>query len=391
MKIMLVNTLYSPFQVGGAETSIQMLCEELVRRGYEVRVVTLSNNTMRKCSTINGVEVIYLPLRNIYWPFTSVKQNVSKRLIWHFIDNYNFLMKHSFRNEVVRFKPDVIHTNNLAGFSVAVWSVAHSLRIGIVHTSRDYYLLDPNTTLSRKGVDISKSSFSSFFWSFTKRIHSKKVECYVGISKFIMHFHLEKKFFKSANSSYIYNPVSPYINHVDEKKVKRVGFIGRITKEKGFDVFCKIVIQMRERGYIFNAISAGEYYDTYEALELRELSEVAHVEHLGRVSTKEFLDSVDIVILPFKWREPFGRVVVESALANKKVLINASGGTSELIELIPSVKTISLENIEWALRTKSENESEPDIISLFDVKKITDEYITVYDQARKVTHPNGVV
>ena len=46
--------------------------------------------------------------------------------------------------------------------------------IGIVHTSRDYYLLDPNTTLNRNGIDINSNSPIIFLWSIIKRIHSKK-------------------------------------------------------------------------------------------------------------------------------------------------------------------------------------------------------------------------
>ena len=91
------------------------------------------------------------------------------------------------------FKPDVIHTNNLAGFSVAIWSVAHALGIGIVHTSRDYYLLDPNTTLNRNGIDINSNSPIIFCGQLLKEF-IVKIKFHVGISRFIMDFYSERDF-----------------------------------------------------------------------------------------------------------------------------------------------------------------------------------------------------
>ncbi|TYR68726.1 glycosyltransferase, partial [Serratia marcescens] len=375
-----VNTLYAPYSVGGAEISVQILCEELAKQGHQVRVITLCDKKKRELTTIKSVDVVYLPLKNIYWPFNAKKQSALKRFLWHFVDNYNFFMRASFRKEVLGFKPDVIHTNNLAGFSVAIWSVAHALGIGIVHTSRDYYLLDPNTTLNRNGIDINSNSPIIFLWSIIKRIHSKKIKFHVGISRFIMDFYSERDFFNNACCCYIYNPVSPHFTHRSEGQVKRLGFIGRHTKEKGFDTFCNIIIQLRESGHTFSAFSAGEYRDSNEAAVLQSLAKLADIQHLGRVNLAQFLNEVDIVILPFKWREPFGRVVVESALANKCVLINPVGGVKELIENIPTVKEMTFENLMWAMSLAENIEPGSEIIKLFDVRKITDEYMRIYER-----------
>lgn len=379
MKIMVVNTLYAPYHVGGAEISVQMLCEELAARGHQVRVITLCEKKERKFDTINGVEVVYLPLKNIYWPFSRKKRNFFQRLLWHVIDNYNVLMKKDFRKEVVDFGPNIIHTNNLSGFSVAVWSVAYSLGVRLIHTSRDYYLLHPNTTMYRKGRDMRVNELSVLLWSFTKRIHSKKVDSYVGISFFIMDFHLKLSFFENAASSYIYNPISyrhqKYSFSADKK---RIGFIGRLTAEKGYDVFCRLINKLNEEGRIIQAVAAGSYNHIDDSDELYVLAHSVGITHMGKVSADVFFDNVDIVILPFQWREPFGRVIVESVLANKCVLTSPVGGAKELIKLIPSVKEITPENIEWALSIKTELELDAGTIKLFDIKRITDEYMVIY-------------
>ncbi|HCA5778275.1 TPA: glycosyl transferase family 1, partial [Klebsiella pneumoniae] len=42
MNIVLFNTLYYPYRIGGAEVSVQILAEELVAKGNNVTVVSLS-------------------------------------------------------------------------------------------------------------------------------------------------------------------------------------------------------------------------------------------------------------------------------------------------------------------------------------------------------------
>lgn len=104
MKIMIVNTLYSPYKIGGAEVSVQLLAEELVMMGNEVRVICIHQEENRKEAIINGVKVVYLPLKNIYWPYGSNQnQNKVRKLIWHLIDNYNIGMAKLFRNELINF------------------------------------------------------------------------------------------------------------------------------------------------------------------------------------------------------------------------------------------------------------------------------------------------
>ncbi|WP_041417558.1 glycosyltransferase [Serratia plymuthica] len=123
MRVIIVNTLYYPYKIGGAEVSVQLLAEELVRKGHQVRVVCLHKENYKKIDNVNGVEVVYLPLKNIYWPFDDSRKSKIQRLMWHIIDSYNILMAKLISKEIDDFNPDVVHTNNIAGFSVAIWSV----------------------------------------------------------------------------------------------------------------------------------------------------------------------------------------------------------------------------------------------------------------------------
>ncbi|WP_148675039.1 glycosyltransferase, partial [Klebsiella pneumoniae] len=138
MRIMILNSLYYPYRVGGAEISVQLLAEQLVKLENEVKVITLHDKKEIKTDFVNGVEVTYLPLKNIYWGFPNTTTSKFKKAIWHFIDCYNFEMKKMVSVQIAQFKPDIVHTNNICGFSVSAWDAVKKAKVKLVHTSRDY-------------------------------------------------------------------------------------------------------------------------------------------------------------------------------------------------------------------------------------------------------------
>lgn len=337
MKILIINTLYYPYKIGGAEVSVQILAEELVRSGHVVRIITLHNNKKRMEKEINGVTVIYLPLINIYWPFEHKRHNILTKFFWHILDSYNIPMGRMLEKELNLFMPDIAHTNNLQGFSVLVWKVLSERKIKIVHTSRDYYLFHPNATLfnNKKKYNIEAGSFKVKLFSFVKKYLSKYVDEYVGISDFIKDLHINNGFFKNAKSSRIYNPIDAI--PISKKLVKfnelNIGFIGRLTVEKGFDNFCEIA-RLNPK---FNFYAAGKFSSSNLGDDLKARCKKLHINILGFVNLTDFLDKVDVVIFPINWNEPFGRAAVECALSGKLVFVSMRGGLIELSKIIPNL------------------------------------------------------
>ena len=100
MKVLLINTLYPPNVIGGAEISVQSLAESLVKKKIEIVVATLShNNEVRR--KYRGVTIYDVRLKNVYWPFTNRKNEIF-RIFWHAIDAYNPFMAKQIRNIVRR-------------------------------------------------------------------------------------------------------------------------------------------------------------------------------------------------------------------------------------------------------------------------------------------------
>ncbi|WP_368926846.1 glycosyltransferase family 4 protein [Serratia marcescens] len=376
MKIALINTLYAPYKIGGAEVSVQLLAESLQRAGHEVGVFCLHEFDEIKYDTLNGIRVIYLPLKNVYWPFQASAENKLKKMVWHLLDSYNPFMARIVRNELRKFSPDIVHTNNLSGFSVAAWRVAKKLGARLVHTTRDYYLFHPNGTLFKHGQNMDVQSPAVRFASYLKKKASQRVDVFVGISKYISTLHQENGFARNALHTYIYNPVAAidFMPTVSEKV--RIGFVGRLTEDKGFDEFCALA--KRADGDPRVAFyAAGRFNHDDSGKQMKTLAENAGVELLGFIKIESFMAQVDVVVLPTRWNEPFGRTVAESAISGKVVYTIFTGGIREIATYYDNILELKDFSVAGVVAAVKENKCIPRK-SVFDFDKIANSYESVY-------------
>ena len=114
------------------------------------------------------------------------------------IDIYNWRYKKDVKRIVSKIKPDIINTSNLCGISSIAWDVVHKMKIPIVHTLRDYYLLCPQQTMIKGTTSCEKQCTICKTYSIVKKEMSQKVDAVVGISNFILQHHLSFGYFKNA-------------------------------------------------------------------------------------------------------------------------------------------------------------------------------------------------
>ena len=93
MRVLIVNTLYPPADVGGAERSVAQLAEGLAGAGVATTVWTLRGGAA-PVERANGVVVHRLPLRNLYWPYDGRRRSALQRAVWHGLETANPLMDH---------------------------------------------------------------------------------------------------------------------------------------------------------------------------------------------------------------------------------------------------------------------------------------------------------
>lgn len=327
MRIVIMNTLYAPNQIGGAEKSVQALAENFLLTGNKVMVICLGKESTTYL--LNDVLVKVLKIENDYWPFELVHKNSYQKFSWHLKDASNTKYENTIIEFLADFKPSILLTNNLSGFSTKVWNTTRKFNIKIVHTLRDYYLQCPSTTKFKNDLNCDKPCLSCKFLSFSKKRDSNKVDYVIGISKFILDDHLRNGYFKNIPNKVIYNGFDIAKNKVRETKNAIVfGYIGQINKSKGIELLLESFSKIKKHKW--KLLIAGNIDDAYLNY-LRTINNSGQIEFLGHTKSDLFFKKIDVLVVPSLWNEPFGRVVLESIIQRKPVLGSNKGGISELL------------------------------------------------------------
>jgi glycosyltransferase involved in cell wall biosynthesis len=324
--IVIVHSLYDPYIIGGAEISTQILAETLAEN-YNVYVITLGPQRRSKGivrDTINGVEVIRIPYSNLYWMADKdVKKTAMKKMLWHLIDIYNVFHYKTILQLLKQIQPIFVHTQNLMGFSTVVWTAASRLGIPIIHTLRDYFLFQP----------IRSSWYNRLHHRVTLRV-SRHVSTAVGISAFILNKHVEKGYFQDADHQVIANVVTGeyrYKDHFTDGASLTLGYFGQLEANKGVSDLIQAVRKLPER-------IVGKLVICGDGTQRGELEQLAagdkRIEFKGKLSvrdTKDMMAEVDLSVVPSRWDEPFGRVIIESYQVGTPVIAAHVGGIPDVI------------------------------------------------------------
>jgi glycogen synthase len=117
-----------------------------------------------------------------------------------------------------------------------------------------------------------------------------------------------------------------------------IGYVGRISPEKGIDIALRAVAMLRQRDGLeveLNLAGTGEraLLDRLEGLA-EELGIAAQVRFLGRLDPaglKELLPTLHALVVPSTWEEPAPLVIVEGALARVPLVASRVGGIPEMV------------------------------------------------------------
>lgn len=332
MKITFVNSLYVPYQVGGAERAVQILAEGLSQRGHSVAVITLGEAHGDCGRFFNGVTVHRIPLKNWYWPYSGYVPNAAQRAVWHLRDLENGAMAARVGSILDNELPDVLHTNNLAGFSVGVWDQARRRSVPIVHTLHDYYLMCPPSAMYKDAGNCEHICARCLPFAAYRRKASHAVQAVIGVSRYILDCHMREDFFRNVETAkVIFNSVrSPPGKYQRSRKGPLTfGFIGRICVEKG--VRWLLEVFRRDAHPRDRLVIAGKSDRGVVEILKAEFSSPS-VAFIGHVDPAVFYRQVDVVVVPSLWNEPFGRTAIEALAYGLPVIASNRGGLPEIIQ-----------------------------------------------------------
>lgn len=387
MKVLIVNTLYYPYKIGGAEISVQSLAEEFSTLGITVGVLTLGETD--SFEVVNNVSVWRLKIENVFWPFNNQQKNTLMKLKWHTKDVNNKGYDKKINAIFESFKPDILFTNNLSGFSTRIWQLAKFQNIKTIHTIRDYYLQCPKTTKFKNGNNCNSLCMDCKALTIIKKRNSNNIDYVVGISNFVLQDHIKQGYFKNIKNEVIYNGFE--FDYTPEKakflnnNKTTFGYIGQINKEKGVELMLESFNKLQNKNN-WNLLVTGKIETEY-LVHLKSINNSDKITYLGYTNSKAFFKKIDVLIVPSLWNEPFGRVVLEAVINNKIVITSKRGGINEIMKenknLTFNTNSTDMSNLIYEIIKKREQISfnySPEFMSSFNIKNTVLKYSKIFSE-----------
>lgn len=335
MRILIVNMYYSPNMIGGAEHSVKLLAEGCVNAGHDVAVLTMDG--ARKgisIEKINGVLVFRAYSKSIYRRRILANKSYPVDMIMNGIHSiWNPEMAGYTKQVIDRFKPDVVHTNNLVSMSYWIWQYCAVKRIPLIHTIRDYWLLDPTTIIGG-----SNKIASQVFRQIMRRKSNKYVSYVTAPSKKTLEIFTEAGYFKKSDKECIVNSIDfseellrDSVNAKLDRGDKRIRFLysGYLSENKGIKVLLEELEKVK-KDYEMVFCGDGPLLPTVQQYAGQNDRVIVR----GKISKKEMEEeyrTADVLIVPSLWEEPFGRIVIEAAQYATPSIGSDRGGIPETI------------------------------------------------------------
>jgi glycosyltransferase involved in cell wall biosynthesis len=235
---------------------------------------------------------------------------------------------------VAAARPDVVHTNNLPGITTAIWETCRRLRVPVVHTIHDYYLLCPRVTLQRRDGTpcCAHQTFCRIRTARLARWTSAVAEV-IAVSDHVRRLH--EQFFADATFHVVRIPIAPD----DGASLRRprtppraIGYLGTLGRTKGVADLVEAAPRVKALGYELQIAGQGSLRPLVEAAAARGDLRYHGVVHGD--GKRRFVESSDLAILPSRWEEPGAPpyAVAEWLAAGRPILLARRGGLAEVAE-----------------------------------------------------------
>ncbi len=329
MRVLLVNTLYPPDSEGGAERSVAQLAHGLAVAGVDVTVLALKADGAVDIGRKGAVTLWRAPMRNLYWPYDGATRSTVMRRGWHAVEAFGRTMDGVVGEVIRHVRPDLIHAQVTTGFGTSVTRAARSAGLPVVQTVRDYSLMCARAAMFRKGRRCVRRCGDCVLLTTDKKRASQRAQAWVAVSASLAGAHEAQAYFKGVPGRVIGNAVttvkaSPRPGF-DQAPELVFGFIGRIEPEKGVEVLLQAAMRL---GHGWRLKIAGRGAAAYVA-DLKQRFDEPRIDWLGQVEAEGFYRSVDVIVAPAQWGEPFGRSAAEAVAHGRGLIISHIGGLRE--------------------------------------------------------------
>jgi glycosyltransferase involved in cell wall biosynthesis len=130
--------------------------------------------------------------------------------------------------------------------------------------------------------------------------------------------------------------IEPWIGHIiSREKIKTIGFLSNISKEKGIFIFLKIAQYFLQKNIAIKFLLGGPFQDEHIRFEIeKHLSCLSNVHYVGSKygdEKKNFFDSIDLFLFPTLYSNESEGLVIHEAMSRAVPVISFARGCIEHI------------------------------------------------------------
>lgn len=334
LRILHISSVYPPHVIGGAEKVVAQLAEAQVGNGMDVGAAFLSRGALPSAER-NGVHTFPQADRNLIWMEDVMRRPRPMRTANKLLQVVNANAADDFGKVIAAFSPDIVHTHSMVDLPPHVWARAKAGGAKLVHTLHDYDLICSRASLFRNGHNCTTRHMSCRVLSAWKKRFTRHIDAVVAVSKPVLDEHCHYGMFAHLPESrqrVIWNAMPTGACRPSTRTVRRYGpftfgFLGRLVPEKGIEVLLRACRSLPRDGWQLKV--AGKAPG--DQAPFRALADGLPVEFCGFVDPVPFLDSIDVLVVPSIWREPFGLTVVEAFARGVPVIGSDQGAIADLV------------------------------------------------------------
>ena len=341
MKIAQVTYLYEP-SIGGVESHVKNLSEQLVLRGHTVHVLTSNYLTLdgskriqKNDEVINGVNVQRFDGSIPTWKnFDAQKINFGP-----------------LKDVLINGNYDIVHCHSIPS--------DHFIQVCKIYENQLHKIFVTPHFSPDDLARTFRTKLTPWYWRFKLIPMLKKINRIIAVSS------SEKEMFLSLthipNEKFVMIPNAVSFQEIDnvglseiqqfqenyKKNKKMVIFVGRIVRTKGIDILLRAVAQLERNDYqliIIGPVGDKDYYGELQSYVFQNnLKEKVVFMQISRSEVLKAFHACDVLVLPTRG-EVFGIVLAEAMACSKIVVGTNVGGLPDLIKNNENGFLFELEN-----------------------------------------------
>ncbi|MET0249066.1 MAG: glycosyltransferase family 4 protein [Sphingobium sp.] len=332
MRILHLGMLYPPHVLGGAELSMATLAQAQARSGHDVAVACTTPGAFTD-ETRDGVRIFRMPHATRFWAEDWPAHGRLERFWRKAAMPFNASLRRHFDQVLDAVGPDIVHSHSMTDVSTGLWPAVAVRGIGLVHTLRDYDLMCVQGSMHHGGRGCGPACR---LLSLPKRRHHRHIDAVAAVSGDILRRHVAHGLFAALppdrrqviwNSAPLAGIDGQYERPDRTGQPFTFGYLGRVTAEKGVGLLIDAFGRMANPDV--RLLVAGASPNGFAPFA--EAAKGLAVRFAGPMDPLAFFESIDLLVVPSIWPEPFGRVVVEAYGAGVPVLAARIGGLPDLI------------------------------------------------------------